>query len=133
MPDVVTGDLAANDYAEMAAEIERLRRRTALLGTVVGLLAAMLRGSKLELYYERFPKGDAKRILLRAIERELDVEVIDTSKNLDGAYSEAYVDAVHFNQLGRERLADNLLEGLGEILSTHPRLACVLRDSGEKG
>ena len=42
MPDVVTDDLATDGYAEMAAEIEWLRRRTALLGTVVGLLLAML-------------------------------------------------------------------------------------------
>ena len=46
MPDVVTGELATEGYAEMAAEIERLRRRTALLGAVVGLLIAMLRVSK---------------------------------------------------------------------------------------
>jgi len=69
MSDVVAADLAAQDHAEMAAEIERLRRRTALLGTVVGLLTAMLRESKIQLNYERFPEGDAKRILLRAIER----------------------------------------------------------------
>jgi hypothetical protein len=41
MPDVVAGDLASHDYAEMAAEIERLRRRTALLSAVIGLLTAM--------------------------------------------------------------------------------------------
>jgi hypothetical protein len=69
MPDVVAGDLASHDYAEMAAEIERLRRRTALLATVVGLLTAMLRTSKVQLDYERLPEGDTKRILLRAIER----------------------------------------------------------------
>jgi hypothetical protein len=69
MPDVVTGDLAADGYAEMAAEIERLRRRTALLGAVIGLLIAMLRVSKVRLNYERLPEGETKRILLRAIER----------------------------------------------------------------
>jgi hypothetical protein len=36
-PNVVTGDLAAHDYVELAAKIERLRRRSALLGVVVGL------------------------------------------------------------------------------------------------
>ncbi len=68
-PDVISCDLAAHDYAELAAEIERLRRRTALLGTVVGLLIAMVRVSKPQLDYERLPEGDAKRILLRAIKR----------------------------------------------------------------
>jgi len=67
--DVVTGDLAAHDRVELAAEIERFRRRTALLGAVVGLLIAMLRVSNVRLDYERLPEGDAKRILLRAIER----------------------------------------------------------------
>ncbi len=69
MPDVVTGELATEGYAEMAAEIERLRRRTALLGAVVGLLIAMLRVSKVQLDYGRLPDGETKRALLRAIER----------------------------------------------------------------
>jgi transposase InsO family protein len=69
MPDVVTDDLATDGYAEMAAEIEWLRRRTALLGKVVGLLIAMLRASKVQLDTERLPGGEAKRILLRAIGR----------------------------------------------------------------
>ena len=68
-PDVITGDLAACDHAEMAAETERLQRRAALLGAIVGLLIAKLRGSKIQMNCERFPEGDAKRILLRAIER----------------------------------------------------------------
>jgi hypothetical protein len=68
-PDVVTGDLAAHDYAELAVEIERLRRRTTLLGAVIGLMIAMLRVSKFRLDYERLPDGDAKRILLRSIDR----------------------------------------------------------------
>ena len=66
-PDVITGDLATHDYAELAAEVERLRRRTARLGAVVGLLIAMLRASRVRLDYERVPEGDARRILLRAI------------------------------------------------------------------
>jgi hypothetical protein len=69
MTEVVTCELATHDYAELAAEIERLRRRTALLGAVVALLIAVLRASKIQLDYERLPNGDAKRILLRAIKR----------------------------------------------------------------
>ncbi len=69
-PDVVTRDLAANDYAEMAAEIERLRRRTVLLGAIVSLLIAMLRVSWVQLDYERLPEGKNKRTLLRAIEED---------------------------------------------------------------
>ncbi len=69
LPDVVTSDLVARDHADLIAEIRQYRHRTALLGAVVGLLIAMLRVSKVRLDYERLPDGDAKRILLRAIER----------------------------------------------------------------
>ena len=67
--DVVFCDLAEDGRGELAAEIEMLRRRTALLGAVVGLLISMLRVSKIQLDYERLPESDAKRILLRAIKR----------------------------------------------------------------
>ncbi len=68
-PEVISCDLAAYDCAELSAEIERLRRRTALLEAIVALLVAVFRASKIQLDYERLPDGDAKRILLRAIER----------------------------------------------------------------
>jgi len=51
-PDVISCDLAAHDHAELIAQIERLRYRTALLGAVVGLLIALLRASKVQLDYE---------------------------------------------------------------------------------
>ncbi|MCP4862331.1 MAG: hypothetical protein GY902_13920, partial [Planctomycetes bacterium] len=66
---MVTSDLVTCDRADLLAEIHQLHHRTALLGAVVGLLIAMLRISKVQLHYERLPDGDAKRILLRAIER----------------------------------------------------------------
>jgi transposase InsO family protein len=69
VPDVITSNLAACDRVDLIVEIRGLRHRTALLGAVVGLLIAMLRVSKAQLDYERLPEGDAKRILLRAIER----------------------------------------------------------------
>ena len=69
LSDVVSCGLAADDHAELVAQIERLRHRTALLGAVVALLVAVLRASKIQLDYERIPNGDAKSILLRAIDR----------------------------------------------------------------
>ncbi len=78
-PDVVAGDLVPHDYAELAAELERLRRRTTLLGAIVGLLIAMLRVSKVQFDYERLPEGDAKRILLRAIKRAGKVLPLNTA------------------------------------------------------
>ena len=53
MPDVISCDLAADNHAELVAQIERLRHRTALLGAVVALLVAVLRASKIRLDYER--------------------------------------------------------------------------------
>jgi len=67
--DVVSCDLTDDDRGELVAEIEGLRRRTALLGAIIGLLIAMLRASKIQLDYERLPEGAAKRILVRAIKR----------------------------------------------------------------
>jgi putative transposase len=68
-PDVITADHVTDCYAEMAAEIGRLRRRTALLAAIVGLLLAMFRISKVRLDYARLPEGETKRNLLRAIDR----------------------------------------------------------------
>jgi len=67
--DVVSCDFDIRDRTELVAEIEKLRRRTALLGAVVGLLIAMLRVSKVQLDCERLLNGDTKRILLRSIDR----------------------------------------------------------------
>jgi len=65
VPDVISCDLAADDRAELTAEIERLQRRTALLGAVVALLIAVLRASKTQLDYERLLESDAKRVNAR--------------------------------------------------------------------
>ena len=67
VPDVVTSDLLVRDRADLLTEIRQYQQRTALLGAIVGLLIAMLRVSKVRLDYERFPEGDAKKVLLRAI------------------------------------------------------------------
>ncbi len=66
-PDVVTSDLAVRDRADLLAEIRQYRHRAALLGAIVGLLIAMLRASNVRLDYERFPEGESKKVLLRAI------------------------------------------------------------------
>jgi hypothetical protein len=45
----------------------------------VGLLIAMIRVSRIQIDYERFPTGDAKRLLLRAIERAGKVFTLSTA------------------------------------------------------
>ena len=77
--DVVACGFADDERAELVAEIEKLRRRAALLGAVVGLLIALLRTSKIKLDDERVPEGNAKRMLLRAIKRARKVLPLNTA------------------------------------------------------
>ena len=54
---------------------------------------------------------------------------IDTSARLAGAYGDdAWIGPVHPSQLGRERLAANVQEGLRELLAREPRPGCAPRD-----
>ncbi len=69
IPDVVTCELLSAEKTELLAELQELRHRAAVLGTIVGLLVAMLRVSRRRVDYERLPEGNGKRALLRAIER----------------------------------------------------------------
>jgi len=69
IPDVVSCDLLSAEEAELLAEVQALRHRTAVLGAIVGLLVAMLRASERRLDHERLPEGNGKRALLRAIDR----------------------------------------------------------------
>ncbi|MCP5039466.1 MAG: transposase family protein [bacterium] len=62
-------DLVNCDRSALIAEINALRQRTSLLAAVVGLLVSMLRTSKTRINYERFAEGEAKKDLLRAIDR----------------------------------------------------------------
>lgn len=62
--------------------------------------------------------------LVLELAQSLGVVGIDTSPGLDGAYRDAYVDVAHFTQLGRERMARNVLDGLRATLRDHPRLNC---------
>jgi hypothetical protein len=67
--------------------------------------------------------------LLRELGKTLRVTTIDTSRDLDGAYRDAYIDAAHFSQIGRERMAANVFDGLSDLLRDHPRLRCRAREA----
>jgi hypothetical protein len=62
--------------------------------------------------------------LVNELGRSLGVLAIDTSRDLDGAYRDAYIDVAHFTQVGRDRMAANVLDGLRATLRAHPRLHC---------
>jgi lysophospholipase L1-like esterase len=65
--------------------------------------------------------------LVREIPLGSRVVTIDTSEGLDGKYAEAYIDVVHFNQEGTDRLARNIVRGILPILASDPRLRCEPR------
>jgi len=90
--DVISGDLATHDRAELTTEIERLRCRTALIGAIVGLLIAVLRASKVQHDYERLPQGDANRILLRARARARKVVPLNAALRITRLSASRYHD-----------------------------------------
>ncbi len=67
--EVVTLDVIDKSEVDLQAEVLRLRRRVRILGTVVGLLLALLRVSGFRLDGKRVPGGDARTALKRAVER----------------------------------------------------------------
>jgi hypothetical protein len=57
---------------------------------------------------------------------------VDTSENLSGAYDDdAWIGPTHLSQLGRERLAANVLEGLRDLLEREPRPGCTPSQRGD--
>jgi hypothetical protein len=59
-------------------------------------------------------------LLVTQIGEKFGVPVIDTSPGLNGAWQDAYADPIHFTQIGRERLAANILAGLRPLLAAAP-------------
>lgn len=55
IPDVVTCEIVDFDRADLVAEVQGLRQRTALLGAVAGSLMAMLRVPNVRFEDERIP------------------------------------------------------------------------------
>ena len=72
------------------------------------------------------------RLVLEAA-RSLPVIPIDTSRDLDGAYRDAFIDAAHFSQAGSRRMAANVFDGISGLLRDHPRLHCRARGSAGSG
>jgi hypothetical protein len=71
--------------------------------------------------------------LVHELARSLRVTAIDTSRELDGAYRDAFLDAAHFSQVGSRRMAANVFDGLSGLLRDHPRLHCRARGSAGSG
>jgi lysophospholipase L1-like esterase len=55
-------------------------------------------------------------LLVTQIAEQNGLPLIDTSPGLNGAWQDAYVDPIHFTQVGRERLAAHVFAGLRPLL-----------------
>ena len=64
--------------------------------------------------------------LVRETGKQYDVAVIDTSRDIDGHWEDAFIDPMHLTQAGRDRMARNMLEGLRPILGE--KNGCVPAD-----
>ena len=71
--------------------------------------------------------------ILRGIEHPPEIVIVDTSAGLDGSYQDAYRDLIHFNQLGRDRLAANILSELRSRLREDRKLNCRPRKRADTG
>jgi lysophospholipase L1-like esterase len=78
----------------------------------------------IEFYRAGFPQVEAQ-LAANALQTSLlrglatadgQVTFVDSGKELDGAYADAFVDLVHFTQAGRDRLARNIGEGIRRML-----------------
>ena len=68
-PEVVSFDILSGEEQQLQAEVLKLRRRLRVLGSIVGLLLALLRLSGFRLTGTRLPNCKAKDALLRAVHR----------------------------------------------------------------
>ena len=67
--EVVSLDVVDKSEVDLQAEVLKLRRRVRILGTVLGLLLALLRVSGFKLDGKRLPEGEDRDGLKRAVER----------------------------------------------------------------
>jgi lysophospholipase L1-like esterase len=71
--------------------------------------------------------------LLRSVADAFDLTLVDTSRGLDGAFADAFIDIMHFNQTGRERFVENVADALEDVLRAEPRMRCAPRPAGAAG
>jgi hypothetical protein len=137
----VTSDLRETDYA---SEYRRILVKSRARGVAVALLtfemAVDLDSPETGI---RFYEGAVPRVrewilanrlhdrLVQQMAVAYAARSIDTSANLSGAYGDdAWIGPTHPSQLGRERLAANVLEGLRDLLEREPGPGCTPSQRG---
>jgi lysophospholipase L1-like esterase len=131
---VLDTDVSTTMYAEEYRKLIRLSESGGSLLALASFNMAVNESSPeevVEFYAQSFPEVRSAILanqlhtrLLRQLAKPPAVHFLDTSPGIDGEYRDLFVDLIHFTQPGRERLAGNLLNGIREILLTHPRLRC---------
>ena len=119
-------DLHMTRYADLYGQLAAAAREAGVplvLATFNMAVDASTPEEVVRFYEPAFPDLRA-RLLANRLHNRLVGEIaslqripaIDTSAELDGAWRDAYIDPIHFTQLGRDRLARNVLAGIGPIL-----------------
>ncbi len=131
---VLRTDVSTTPYADVYRSLIQLARSGGIELALATFDMAVNESSPEEVvdfYSESFPEVRSAIIanqlhtrLLRQLAKPPGVHFIDAAPGVDGEYRELFIDLIHFTQPGRERLAENLLAGIREILLTHPRLHC---------
>lgn len=136
-PSAYQADVSKTAYA---AHYRRLARMARVSGVPLALASFNMAVNAhspqdvVAFYTESFPEVRSAIVanqlhsrLLREIAEQTGAHFIDTAPGVDGEYRELFIDLVHFTQAGRERLAENILDGIRPILLSHPRLHCEPR------
>ena len=113
----------ADDYREL---IQKARQRGIRLVLCTFSMAVDRRSAReeVEFYRPGFPSvywqigaNEAHSELVRELARDqADLGLVETGAGLDG-HHEHYIDLVHLTQAGRRRLAENIFEGIRELLA----------------
>jgi lysophospholipase L1-like esterase len=131
---VLQTDVSTTAYADEYRSLIRLARSQGALLALATFNMAVNESSPEEVvdfYAQSFPEVRSAILanqlhtrLLRQLPKPPGVHLIDTAPGVDGEYRELFIDLIHFTQPGRDRLAGNFLNGIREILGSHPRLRC---------
>jgi lysophospholipase L1-like esterase len=119
--------LIKSDYAEVYRKLVEVTRQWGIRMVLCTFSMAVDRGSArevVEFYRPGFPSvywqigaNEAHSELVRELARgDPEVGLVETGPGLDGRH-EQYIDLVHLTQAGRRQLAENIFEGIRELLA----------------
>jgi hypothetical protein len=118
------GDTRYADLYRQLVEMARQQRVALVLATFAMAVTPESPEAVIRFYEPVFPDLRARilanrlhTLLVENIAKQYGVRLVDTSPGLDGAYLDAFVDPIHMTQIGSDRLAAHMLEGLRALLA----------------